>query len=156
MSYWPPSSPESCNSPFFYGLGDKGADKKTGWDREQARTICTEFFSVTRSLGGERSSFIMQAAPGNSWQVPNDALPVGRLLGHSSQTSAAALSSVPLRPAPKARSQQTYGSHSGLTPFLPVSEERWRQGIYNSPKWSVLFSFGLFQVWGPVKSFVTT
>lgn len=81
MSCWPPPSPESCNSPFFFffGLGDKGADKKIGWDREQARTICTEFFSVTRSLGGAHSTFIMQAAPGNSWQVPNDALPVGRL-----------------------------------------------------------------------------
>lgn len=119
MSCWLPSSLKGCNFFFFLKWPREQryfqSNKKIVWDREQARSICTEFFSVTGSLGGAHSSFIMQAAPGNSWRVQNDALPVGRLWGlwgHPMQTSAA-LSSVPLHPTPKACSQQTHGSHSG-------------------------------------------
>lgn len=38
-------------------------DQKIGWDREPARTICTEFFSVRRAHGAHYS-FITQASAG--------------------------------------------------------------------------------------------
>lgn len=122
---------------FSYGLGSTCTSNidhnKIGWDRELARTICTEFFSVRRaprSLLFIYYAGVRRAAADKCKMMLS--LHVTRLSGHSVKMKTSHGSPCccpPIYPPPlKVRSRQTYGSHSSLPLSFrcPSHVDNWR------------------------------
>ena len=124
LSCWPQFSSKSCNTLFLCPREHMyfHNDQKTGWEREPARTICTEFFSVRRNLWCHYS-FIMQASTGQQ-------LTSAKRCSACSRTVRTLNADCPWRPFlcssfyphPQRLLSANIWEPLGLTPSLPMSK----------------------------------
>lgn len=116
LSCWPQFSSKSCNILFLCPREHMyfHNDQKIGWEREPARTICTEFFSVRRNLW-RHYSFIMQASTGQQLTSAKRCSACSRTVRIlNADCPRRPFLCFPSTPTPKGCSRQTYGSHWGL------------------------------------------